>query len=422
MNDDESTMSPHPVISPRPTGARKALVVLGVTTLAFAVFVGARVSGALGTRTVARQEQAAASVEMKAMAGRPPEVEVVRGTATSWQPAVPFEGSLSAQKDADLGFKTPGRLAQIKVKVGDRVPAGRVLATLETGEAQAQLAAVQAQLVAAQAQAALASDGARRTALVVQSGAQSEAAGVQAEKQKQLAEAQMNAAHAQSDLARTALANHTLQAPFAGTITRAPTAPGAVVAPGAALFHLADLSTLKLVGTVSPDDARLVKVGTEVQVLGDDGQTVVAHGKVSAIIPSLDAATKRLPVEATVANERDTEGREPLLAGAVVRATLKGAAPVTVLSFPHTILRPGSQNEVLVVRAGKLAVRPIEHVVAPDGSLLVRRGIDPQDDVVLAPWPEAHTGQVVTLAQAGAGPGGKTGKTAAAKPPGGSAP
>jgi RND family efflux transporter MFP subunit len=400
MTDEEPIMTQESALAPRPTGARKALVALGVVMLGFAVFVGARVSGALGTRASARQEQAAASVEVKAAAARPPEVDVVRGRSMSWQAAVPFEGSLSAHKDADLGFKTPGRLAQIKVKVGDRVAVGRVLATLETGEAEAQLAAAEAQLAAAQAQSALANDGARRTALMVKSGAQSEAVGVQAEKQRQLAEAQMNAVRAQGDLARTALTNHTLQAPFAGTITRAPTAPGAVVAPGAPLFHLADLGTLKLVGTVSPDDARLVKVGTAVEVLSDDGRSVVASGKVSAIIPALDAATKRLPVEATINNDRNPEGREPLLAGAVVRATLKGAVPITVLAFPHTVLRPGTQNEVLVVRDGKLAVRQIEHVIAADGDLLVRRGLDAKDDVVLLPWPEAHEGQVVTLAMA----------------------
>ncbi len=318
----------------------------------------------------------------------------MKGKAVPWQPRVAFEGSLLAQKEADLGFKAPGRLASIKAKVGDKVTAGRVLATLETSEAQAQLAAAEAQLAAAEAQAALAEDSAKRTAQVVESGAQSAAVGVQAEKQKQLAAAQAKAARAQGDLARTTLGNHALSAPFAGTIVRAPNAPGAVVQPGAPLFHLADLSILKLVGTVSPDDARFVKIGTPIDVLGDDGKTVVAKGKVTAVVPALDAATKRLPVEATIANE----GTEPLIAGTIVRASLVGAAPVNVLSYPHTVLRPGSQNQVLVVRQGKLAVQPIDHVVAPDGSLLVRKGITAEDDVVLQPWPEATEGQAVTLA------------------------
>ena len=78
-----------------------------------------------------------------------------------------------------------------------------------------------------------------------------------------------------------------------------------------------------------------------------------------------------------------------------VEAVVLGERPSSdgLLAFA----RPG---QVLVVRAGKLFVRPIEHVVAPDGALLVRKGIDAKDDVVLLPWPEAHDGQVVTLAAA----------------------
>ncbi|HEY0714253.1 MAG TPA: efflux RND transporter periplasmic adaptor subunit, partial [Polyangia bacterium] len=356
MNDDDTLTTTDPSLSRRerddrddrdnrPSGARKALLLLGVLAVAFAAFVGVRVSGAMGTRAEAQKQQAAATAETKSQAGRPPTVQVVRGTSTPWQPVVPFEGSLSAQREADLGFKTPGRLARIHVKVGDRVTAGKTLATLETNEAQAQLTAAQAQMAAAEAQAALAADAARRTAQVVKSGAQSEATGVQAEKQNQLAEAQMNAARAQAELARTSLANHNLQAPFAGIVTKAPTAPGSVVAPGVPLFHVADLGTLKLVGTVSPDDARFVQVGTPVEIQSDDGKAVLAKGQVSAVVPALDAQTKRLPVEATVANNPE----QPLLAGALVRAVLRGGASVTVLSYPHTVLRPGSQNEVLVV-------------------------------------------------------------------------
>jgi RND family efflux transporter MFP subunit len=399
------TLADTPVPARRSAGARKGLIFLGVLTVLFLVFVGVRISGALGTRAEAQKKQAAATVEIKAQAGRPPSVAIVRGRPVAWTPAVPFEGTLSAQKEADLGFKAPGRLARILGKVGDKVAAGKILATLETSEADAQLKAAEAQVTAAQAQAALAEDAARRTAQVVKSGAQTEAAGVQAEKQQQLAEAQANAARAQSDLARTALNNHTLAAPFAGTLTRAPNAPGAVVAPGVPLFHLADLGTLKLVGTISPEDARLVKVGTAVEVHGDGSdKTVIARGQVSAVVHALDAATKRLPVEAVVGNEArggasQPGASEPLIAGSVVRAVLRGAAPITVLAFPHTVLRPGSQNEVVVVRAGKLSLRTVEHVVAEDGSLLVRKGLRPDDEVVVAPWPEVQEGQEVLIAK-----------------------
>ncbi|HEY0712587.1 MAG TPA: hypothetical protein VGF45_07930, partial [Polyangia bacterium] len=42
----------------------------------------------------------------------------------------------------------------------------------------------------------------------------------------------------------------------------------------------------------------------------------------------------------------------------------------------------------------------IEHTVAADGTLLVRRGLSPEDQVVVSPWPEAQEGQAVTIAPA----------------------
>src|SRR5262245_51684691 len=186
MSDDDPTVGNHR-LNGRRAGGRKAVMLMGVVAAAFAAWVGLRLSGAVTKRDNLQKEQTSAANRLKEQASRPPTVEVLRGGAATWDPAVPFEGTLSAQKEADLGFKAPGRLAQIRAKVGDKVRAGQVLATLSVDEAQAQLAAAQAQLAAARAQAALATDSAKRTAQVVATGAQSEAAGVQAEKQKQLA-------------------------------------------------------------------------------------------------------------------------------------------------------------------------------------------------------------------------------------------
>lgn len=377
---------------------RRIVIVLGVLMLALIGWIGLRVNRAVGVRKQVAHAQASKVTEQKAQATGPRKVEVVRGEAATWQPTVAFEGTLSAQQEADLGFKVSGRLATTRVKVGDRVRTGQVLATLAADEASAQLAAAQAQVAAAEAQMALAADAEQRTSVVVASGAQSEAVGVQARKQKDLAEAQRDAARAQATLARTSLENHTLRAPFAGTVTRVPPAIGAVVAPGVPLFHLADLGTLKLTGSVRPADAALMKVGSGLELLGDDRTAVVGRGKITAVVPQLDATTRRIPVEATIANNPAA----PLLAGTVMRARVTGAKGVPVLKFPHTVLRPGSQDELLVVTAGRLEVRKVDHALASDGSPLVRGGVAANDDVVLVAWPEAADGLPVAVAPTGA--------------------
>jgi RND family efflux transporter MFP subunit len=374
------------------SGARRGLVVLGLVVLGVLALVGMRIKSARSTRATAAEQQKTVVAQVVAEANLPPAVQVVHGMPGTWVPRLPLEGSLTPLREADLGFKVPGKLASIKVKVGDKVRAGQVLATLEENEAAVQLQAAQAQLQAAEAQAALAADSARRTESVVSSGAQSEAVGVQAREQRKLAEAQRDAARAQVEAARRSRVNHTLNAPFAGTVTRVPSAPGAVVAPGVPLFHLSDLSTLKLVGTVTESDAPHAKVGATVEVLSHAGDEAVARGKVAAVVPALDPQTKRVPVEVLIA-----AGESPLLAGSLVRARIVGGQVVSVLKLPAGVLRPGSQDEVLVVNGGKLSVRRVEHSVAPDGALLVRRGLTSEDAVVAKPWPEAREGLAVRV-------------------------
>src|SRR5207245_754181 len=105
--------------------------------------------------------------------------------------------------------------------------------------------------------------------------------GVQSSQQKQLAQAQLDGARAQLQLAQANLKNHTLAAPFAGSVTKVPSGTGAIVNPGVPLFHVSDVSTLKLAATVSEGDAGLVKSGAKV-TLNVDGRPI--YGNVNTVL------------------------------------------------------------------------------------------------------------------------------------------
>jgi RND family efflux transporter MFP subunit len=390
--------------APPAGGFRRGGFVVALLLLALAGWISVRVKAAVGGREAVAREHAATAKAAVESASKAPVVSIVRATKSTWQPALSFDGSLAPSHEADIGFKTPGRVASIRVKVGDRVRQGTVLAALDAREAAAQAAAAEAQAQATEAQLALAQDADRRMAAIVSAGSQAEVAGVQTRQQRALAEAQRDAARAQATLAKTNLTNQTLVAPFAGTVSRAPTGAGGVVTPGmpsAPMFHIADLATLKLVGTVGEQDAPLIKVGADVEIDGGPsrgGRRV--HGKVSAVVGALDPATRRVPIEAVVVNDR----AEPLLSGSLVHATIQGAHAVEVLVLPRSVLRPGSQDEVMVVQGDRLAARRIAYEIARDGSLLVRRGINANDDIVAAPWAEAKDGDRVEVQVAAAEP------------------
>jgi RND family efflux transporter MFP subunit len=356
--------------------------------------------GALGVRFVqaskknaqVEEQRATTFAAAQASAAKAPVVAVTKGAPTTWQPVVALEGSVSAGQEVDLGFKVSGRIAKLHVRLGDRVRAGATLASLEDREARAQLAAAEAQARAADAQLALAGDAKARVETLVQAGAQSQATGVQSTKQHELAAAQLDAARAQGELARSYLESHTLRAPFEGTITRAPGGPGAVVNPMSpmnAVFHLVDARSLKLAGTIAERELGVVKPGDTVNVRVGDREVT---GKLAAVVGATDMMTRRVPIEAVL----DNDGAAPLLPGQFVRATIHGGAPVPVLSLPSTALRPGSQDEVFVVRDGKLAVRRIVFAQGEGGKLLVRDGLAASDDIVVAPAADWRDGDAVT--------------------------
>jgi RND family efflux transporter MFP subunit len=324
------------------------------------------------------------------LAHAPQNVSVVSPTPGTWEPVVEIDGTVAPGQRAELGFKTSGRIAQIAVKVGDSVKAGQLLATLDAGEASAQIRATQAQVRAAEAQLALASDSDRRTQTMVQSGAVAEGTGVQSSQQRALATAQLEAAQAQLSLNQVSLANHRLAAPFAGSITRSPEGVGAVVSPGTTLFEIDDLSHLKLKGTLGEQDAGLVEPGAVIAIDSEHGSVA---GTVTAVLGSVDPSTRRVRVEATIEN---AGGR--LRAGSFVRASVKGKASIPVLKLPHEALRPGSQDEVFVVENDALTPKHLAFSVAADGTLLVRHGLEAGDRVVLSPRSDAEAGDRVTVA------------------------
>jgi membrane fusion protein (multidrug efflux system)/multidrug efflux system membrane fusion protein len=375
----------------RSTGA---LVVVAIAVLGLGGWFAVRLQAALKTQKELTEERdavakaaASATPASKAAATSAATATVV-AKAESWQPEVLFEGTLQPVREADLGFKVSGRLAQIRVRLGERVSAGQTLATLDATEAEAQVENARAQVRAAEAQLALAEDSAKRSATLVGSGAASQQAGVQTGQQRSLAAAQLDSARAQLALAQATLKNQLLTAPFAGSVSKVPSGTGAIVAPGTVLFHVQDTSTVKLQGAIGEADAPLVRPGAPLEVRLDGR---VVQGRVVAVLSSVDAATRRVPLEAEIKND----GGQPLLGGSFVRAAVSGLKPVQVLRLPATALRPGSQNEVLVVQGGRQHTRHILFARAADGALLVRSGLEPNERVVAAPTAEAADGEAV---------------------------
>lgn len=80
---------------------------------------------------------------------------------------VEVTGSVQASRDANLSFQTLGAVSYVGVKVGDTVPQGKILATLQSGDAEAILLQAQAQLSSAEATLGQLTQGFRKEEIAI---------------------------------------------------------------------------------------------------------------------------------------------------------------------------------------------------------------------------------------------------------------
>lgn len=369
-----------------------AKVVVALALVGLAIPVGAKIKTAVAKQKALEDDRTKTAQSAAAKEKAPLSAKAIHPEAATWTPSIAFDGTLQPIADAMLAFKATGPLSTLKVKTGDYVKKGDLLGALDATEAYAQSKAAAAQINAAKASLALAKDNAERTEAMVKSGAAPGMQKTQANGQLDLTTAQLDGAQAQLALAGANIKNHTLTAPFAGFVTMAPNSVGGLVAAGTPVFQLKDTSKLRLMGTVGELDVALVKVGADVTVhVNTTNKDVVA--KVTAVLPAVDPATRRIPVEAELVND----GKEPILAGTFVRATIAGGAPIDVLKLPASAIRPGAQDEVMLVEKGKLRVAKIVFTRTSDGSLFIRSGVSAKDEVLANPTPEAKDGDAVEI-------------------------
>lgn len=225
-------------------------------------------------------------------------------------------GSFVADEVSDVAPEVSGLVAETPVDVGDRVGRGAIIARLSTSDPSLRLAQARAghqQAEAALAQARerynLARANAARYDALVKTGDVSrtlqEQVASEAETTRQgvaTAEAIVADARSRVALAEKALADTTIRAPFAGFITERPVAVGEYVTTASTIATVMKLDPIRLRLQVPELDASRLRTGQTVTAVVEALENRMFEGRITAINPALDAATRATIVEATIAN------------------------------------------------------------------------------------------------------------------------
>ncbi|MEI8326267.1 MAG: efflux RND transporter periplasmic adaptor subunit, partial [Betaproteobacteria bacterium] len=195
-----------------------------------------------------------------------------------------------------------------------------------------------------------------------------------------VAQASLNAAQAQGVIARRALSDAQVRAPFAGIVAKRLVNAGEKVSPDVPLMQLVDLSNMELQAQVPVSEIPFLKLGQHLNLSVDGFEGRVFKGQIGRINPAAEAGTRAITVFVALAN---ADGA--LKGGMFAKGSIAVAAGSAVNTLPAgAIQEEGGLSFVYTISDGKLERRPVLlGARSPDASLVeVREGPPAGSDVV----------------------------------------
>jgi len=262
----------------------------------------------------------------------PPEaVTTIVAAEERWPSTLNAIGTVAAVRGVTVSADLPGVVDRIAFESGQAVHEGDVLAVLDTRQERAQLAA-------AEAQRDLSRVNYDRIQGLLDERVVSRAEFDQATASERQARARVGEIGA-------AIERKTVRAPFSGTLGLRRVNLGQYLSAGDALVTLQSLNPIYVDFGVPQQAMSEVRAGRVVRITADDRAGVVVEGRITAIDSIVDASTRNVQAQATVAN---AEGR--LRPGMFVQAEVIVGASSAVISLPASAISYAPYgNSVFVV-------------------------------------------------------------------------
>lgn len=318
------------------------------------------------------------------------------------------------QAEARIGLKSGGRFD------AQNVPEVRA-AQQNYEAAQAQIHNIEAQISNAEAQARLASDTARRYGNLLASGDTPRVVYNQYETQAQSAREQVNALNAQANavraqasasrqqyeasinnasqnnqgiasaqaavetaraataIAQKAVSDTIVRAPLSGYISDRPTAVGEYVTPSSRIATLVRTNPIKVNIQLPESDAGRARVGMSVSINVSAYPDRQFAGQVTAVNPTLDAASRAVTVEAQIENSGNLL-RPNMFATARI---LQPSGGTSIFVPSSAVLKDATTNtaSVFVIENGTARARAVQTGEEEDDTTQIITGVNEGETV-----------------------------------------
>jgi membrane fusion protein (multidrug efflux system) len=320
----------------------------------------------------------------------PPEpVTTAVARKESWESYLTAVGSLEAVQGVIVTAELPGKVERIGFEPGTKVKSGELLVQQDISAENAQLRAAEANLTLAKIELA------RKTKLLAQKTI--------SRSEYDNAEAQFKQAAAQADTIRAAIKKKTIRAPFDGRLGIRLVNVGQVLKEGDAIVSLQSIDPIFVNFSLPQQQLAQVTSGFTVQVTTDALPGQVVDGKITAINPQVDTATRNIQMQATVANPE-----ELLRPGMFVNVAVVLPAQQNVLAIPATaVLYAPYGDSVFVVeekkeakngQAGQIVRQKFVRLGEKKGDYVaIASGLEEGDTVVTTGVFKLRNGQAVVV-------------------------
>ena len=320
-------------------------------------------------------------------------VRVAQVTELEIAPQVLLIGTAQPRLTSVVASDIDGLVQDLKVNEGDLVDKGTVLARLEDSLLRIELKGARANKADTEAQLRRARTDLQRSSdlLATETIADKQYTDDLAEVQS--LEARIGRLQAEIEHHQDSITKKTIRAPFTGFVVKEHTQIGEWVEKGGPIVTLADLSSIEVVVEVPERYVPRLALGGSTNVLVDALNPEKFTGKIAAIIPVGDAASRSFPVKVAVENP-DTR----IKGGMLCRVSLAIGKPNSVLAVPKdAVVNVGQEHLLYVVRDGVAQPLPVQLGDASDSMIEVKGPVKTGMQVVTRGNERLRPGQPVHI-------------------------
>lgn len=274
-----------------------------------------------------------------------------------------LSGSIEANEQIEIHSEVSGIVEGIYFNEGSNVKKGQVLFKVNDIE-------LKAQLQQAATKEGLAAENARRAKLLLQKEAISQ-------EEFDIARADYASAQAQTQLIKAQISKTSVKAPFSGKIGLRSISPGTYITPAIMVAKLVNTGKLKITFSIPEKYASQVNSNSSIDFTVS-GSKVVYTGKIYAIEPEIEVATRTLKIRAIADN---TDGK--LFPGTFADVKLPLAIIKNAIIVPSEAIVPVNKGKkVFISNMGKAKEVMVETTTRTDSSVLILSGLKAGDTLV----------------------------------------